>query len=182
MTGFATLKRGSIVQVQRAAKAVNGNSAKMKWIFIRNTHLSCVDQIGSRQVLIIFLITGFVLCGVVEQSASVTLRANSTSSYSDEEFAEYVENTSYITRYCQPPAPNESTVYIVRSIPHIEVRSLICSTVRGIVRPWTLPGLHSDICGYQGTSPESGFPRAPSEREELIFFCGYGKWVCKVSF
>lgn len=64
-----------------------------------------------------------MLCGVVEQSASVTLRANSTSSYSDEEFAEYVENTSYITRYCQPPAPNESTVYIVRSIPHIEVRN-----------------------------------------------------------
>lgn len=70
-------------------------------------------------MLIIFLITGFVLCGVVEQSASVTLRANSTFSYSAADFAEYVENTSYITRYCQPPE-NESTVYVVRSIPHIE--------------------------------------------------------------
>lgn len=70
-------------------------------------------------MLIIFLITGFVVCGVVEQSASVTLRANSTFSYSAADFAEYVENTSYITRYCQPPE-NESAVYVVRSIPHIE--------------------------------------------------------------
>ncbi|CAH1175771.1 unnamed protein product [Phaedon cochleariae] len=98
-----TLKRGSI-QVQRAAKVVN-------------------DQIGSRQVLCIFVVTGFVLCGVVEQSASVALRANSTSSYSAHEFAEYVENTSYITRYCQPPSQNGSsnTVHVVRSIPHIEI-------------------------------------------------------------
>lgn len=29
MTGLATLKRGSIVQVQRAAKAVNGNYSKL---------------------------------------------------------------------------------------------------------------------------------------------------------
>lgn len=84
------------------------------------------DQIGSRQVLIFFVLTGFVLCGVVEQSASVALRANSTSSYSAAEFAEYVENTSYITRYCQPPSEHENmsgtlSVHVVRSIPHIEV-------------------------------------------------------------
>lgn len=84
------------------------------------------DQIGSRQVLIFFVLTGFVLCGIVEQSASVALRANSTSSYSAAEFAEYVENTSYITRYCQPPSENENksgntSVHVVRSIPHIEV-------------------------------------------------------------
>ncbi|KAJ8974732.1 hypothetical protein NQ317_010610 [Molorchus minor] len=106
--GLSTIKRGSI-QFQRAAKAVN-------------------DQIGSRQVLAVFVITGFVLCGVVEQSASVALRANSPSSYSAEEFAEYVENTSYITRYCQPPSQNQDddrannmTVHVVRSIPHIEI-------------------------------------------------------------
>ncbi|KAJ8970462.1 hypothetical protein NQ314_001214 [Rhamnusium bicolor] len=104
--GLSTFKRGSI-QVQRAAKVVN-------------------EQIGSRQVLAVFVITGFVLCGVVEQSASVALRANSTSSYSAAEFAEYVENTSYITRYCQPPSHNDtnssnSTVHVVRSIPHIEI-------------------------------------------------------------
>ncbi|CAH0553795.1 unnamed protein product [Brassicogethes aeneus] len=102
---LSTFKRGSI-QVQKAAKVVN-------------------DQIGSRQVLAVFVITGFVLCGVVEQSASVALRANSTSSYSAAEFAEYVENTSYITRYCQPPSDDQnlstSTVHVVRSIPHIEI-------------------------------------------------------------
>lgn len=74
----------------------------------------------------VFVITGFVLCGVVEQSASVALRANSTSSYSAAEFAEYVENTSYITRYCQPPQNDSDsgnvTIHVVRSIPHIEVR------------------------------------------------------------
>lgn len=80
-----------------------------------------LDQIGSRQVLILFVITGFVLCGVVEQSASVTLRANQTSAYSAAEFADYVENTSYITRYCQPPDNNKTTFHVVRSIPHIEV-------------------------------------------------------------
>ncbi|KAG5865857.1 hypothetical protein JTB14_033024 [Gonioctena quinquepunctata] len=85
-----------------------------------------IDQFGSRQVLVIFVITGFVLCGVVEQSASVALRANSTSSYSAAEFAEYVENTSYITSYCQPPSNHDynstnSTVHVVRSIPHIEI-------------------------------------------------------------
>ncbi|KAJ8962181.1 hypothetical protein NQ318_018142 [Aromia moschata] len=59
--------------------------------------------------------------------ASVALRANSTSSYSAAEFAEYVENTSYITRYCQPPSENENTsssnisIHVVRSIPHIEI-------------------------------------------------------------
>lgn len=78
-------------------------------------------------MLAIFVTTGFVLCGVVEQSASVALRANSTSSYSAAEFAEYVENTSYITRYCQPPT-NKSTVHVVRSIPHIEV--IIMSNLR----------------------------------------------------
>ncbi|XP_015840882.1 sialin [Tribolium castaneum] len=99
--GLETLKRGSI-QLQRVAqKVVN-------------------DQIGSRHVLAVFIVTGFVLCGVVEQSASVALRANSTSSYSAAEFAEYVENTSYITRYCQPPS-NKSIVHVVRSIPHIEI-------------------------------------------------------------
>lgn len=70
------------------------------------------------------MLTGFVLCGIVEQSASVALRANSTSSYSAAEFAEYVENTSYITRYCQPENENKSgntSVHVVRSIPHIEV-------------------------------------------------------------
>jgi hypothetical protein len=72
-------------------------------------------------MLSVFVITGFVLCGVVEQSASVALRANSTSSYSAAEFAEYVENTSYITRYCQPPS-NKTVIHVVRSIPHIEVR------------------------------------------------------------
>lgn len=63
---------------------------------------------------------------MVEQSASVALRANSTSSYSAEEFAEYVENTSYITRYCQPledanDTESTYTIHVVRSIPHIEV-------------------------------------------------------------
>ncbi|KAK5649238.1 hypothetical protein RI129_000267 [Pyrocoelia pectoralis] len=99
--GLSTLKRGSI-QVQKAAKVVN-------------------DQIGSRQVLAFFVITGFVLCGVVEQSASVALRANSSSSITAEEFAEYVENTSYITRYCQPASKNRSNGHVVRSIPHIEI-------------------------------------------------------------
>lgn len=79
------------------------------------------DQFGSTQILIIFIVCGFILCGIVEQSASVALRANRTASYSAEEFAEYVENTSYITRYCQPPT-NRSDVHIARSIPHIEVR------------------------------------------------------------
>lgn len=80
-----------------------------------------LDQIGSRQVLAVFLVTGFVFCGVVEQSSSVALRANSTFSYSAAEFADYVENTSYITRYCQP-LENRTSVHVVRSIPHIEVR------------------------------------------------------------
>lgn len=73
------------------------------------------------------MLTGFVLCGVVEQSASVALRADGTSSYSAAEFAEYVENTSYITRYCQPLEDGNNdtestyTIHVVRSIPHIEV-------------------------------------------------------------
>lgn len=97
-----TFKRGSI-QVQKAAKVVN-------------------SQIGNAQVLAVFVLGGFVLCGVVEQSASVALRANSTATYSPEEFAEYVENTSYITRYCQPPIQaNQTIVHTVRSIPHIEI-------------------------------------------------------------
>lgn len=81
-----------------------------------------LEQIGSRQVLAVFVISGFVLCGIVEQSASVALRANITSSITAEEFAEYVENTSYITRYCQPDNVNKTTGgHVVRSIPHIEV-------------------------------------------------------------
>lgn len=87
--------------------------------------LIAAEQIGSRQVLAVFVITGFVLCGVVEQSASVALRANSTSSFSAAEFAEYVENTSYITQYCQPPLfKSNTTVHVVRSIPHIEVQQI----------------------------------------------------------
>lgn len=116
-SSFETLKRGSI-QLQRAAKVVNGKTVLIT-ITTAIIMIFLVEQIGSRQMLIMFLITGFVLCGVVEQSASVTLRANSTFSYSAADFAEYVENTSYITRYCQPPE-NESAVYVVRSIPHIE--------------------------------------------------------------
>lgn len=81
------------------------------------------ERITSQQLICIFVITGFVLCGIVEQSASVALRANSTSTYSAAEFAEYVENTSYITRYCQPlPEKNDTTVHVARSIPHIEVK------------------------------------------------------------
>nr|CAH7751468.1 unnamed protein product [Callosobruchus chinensis] len=106
--GISTIKRGSI-QVQRAAKVVN-------------------DRLGSRQLLCAFVTTGFVLCGIVEQSASVALRANSPSPYTAAEFAEYVENTSYITRYCQQPAEDgnntrdgSSGVHVVRSIPHIEI-------------------------------------------------------------
>lgn len=115
--GLATLKRGSI-QLQRVAqKVVNG---ECNFLFSNLNLFNYLDQIGSRHVLAVFVVTGFVLCGVVEQSASVALRANSTSSYSAAEFAEYVENTSYITRYCQPPS-NKSIVHVVRSIPHIEV-------------------------------------------------------------
>lgn len=120
--GLSTLKRGSI-QVQRAAKVVNGKNNKKK--LTQGTEaisFIIVDQIGSRQVLAAFVITGFVLCGIVEQSASVALRANSTSSISAEEFAEYVENTSYITQYCQPDNRNRTAGgHVVRSIPHIEV-------------------------------------------------------------
>lgn len=96
-----TLKRGSI-QINKAVKIVN-------------------DKIGSRQLLAVFVATGFCLCGIVEQSASVALRANSTSSYSAAEFAEYVENTSYISSYCQPHDKNVTNVHVVRSIPHIEI-------------------------------------------------------------
>ncbi|GJQ69609.1 hypothetical protein Trydic_g6702 [Trypoxylus dichotomus] len=99
---LVAIKRGSF-QVQKAAKAVN-------------------EYIGSQQLICIFVITGFVLCGIVEQSASVALRANSTSAYSAAEFAEYVENTSYITRYCLPlPEKNETSTHVARSIPHIEI-------------------------------------------------------------
>ncbi|XP_017781574.1 PREDICTED: sialin-like [Nicrophorus vespilloides] len=100
--GLPSVRQGSSIQVPKPAKISNG-------------------QIGSRQLLVAFVITGFVLCGVIEQSASVTLRANITSTYSAAEFAEYVENTSYITRYCQPPDTNRSQVHAVRSIPHIEI-------------------------------------------------------------
>ncbi|XP_050308840.1 sialin-like [Anthonomus grandis grandis] len=117
--GLNTLKRGS-VQLQKAAKVLVN------------------DQIGSRQVLAAFVLTGFILCGIVEQSASVALRANSTSSYSVEEFAEYVENTSYITRYCQPleGSSNESTytIHVVRSIPHIEIPMTRTDETEGVLR------------------------------------------------
>ncbi|ENN76129.1 hypothetical protein D910_04909 [Dendroctonus ponderosae] len=117
--GLNTLKRGS-VHLQKAAKVVN-------------------DQIGSRQVLAFFVLTGFVLCGVVEQSASVALRANSTSSYSAAEFAEYVENTSYITRYCQPLEDSNGTestytIHVVRSIPHIEIPMTRTDETEGVLR------------------------------------------------
>lgn len=74
-----------------------------------------------------FVTTGFVICGIVEQSATVTLLANSPSPISAAEFADYVENTSYITRYCQPSFnitdKNDSSrhVHVVLSLPHIEV-------------------------------------------------------------
>ncbi|CAG9769291.1 unnamed protein product [Ceutorhynchus assimilis] len=116
--GIKTLKRGSVT-LQKAAKVVN-------------------DQIGSRQVLVVFVLTGFILCGIVEQSASVALRANSTSVYSAEEFAEYIENTSYITRYCQTMDRNDSestyTIHVVRSIPHIEIPMTRTDETEGILR------------------------------------------------
>ncbi|XP_028127894.1 sialin-like [Diabrotica virgifera virgifera] len=112
--GLSTLRRGSI-QIQKAVKVVN-------------------EQIGNRQVLAVFVFTGFVLCGVVEQSASVALRANSTSSYSAAEFAEYVENTSFITRYCQPPSQKENNVHVVRSIPHIEIPMTRTDRTESILR------------------------------------------------
>lgn len=74
-----------------------------------------------------FVTTGFVICGIVEQSATVTLLANSPPAISAAEFADYVENTSYITRYCQPSFnitdKNDSNrhVHVVLSLPHIEV-------------------------------------------------------------
>lgn len=106
---LGTFKRGSI-QVQKAAREVK-------------------DKIGSRQMLTVFVTTGFVLCGVVEQSAMVALLANNPSPISAAEFADYVENTSYITRYCQPPDTfnitdkNESNrqAHVVLSLPHIEI-------------------------------------------------------------
>ncbi|GLV43628.1 uncharacterized protein CBL_07045 [Carabus blaptoides fortunei] len=103
------IKRSSF-QVQKAAKEVK-------------------DKIGSRQMLTVFVTTGFVLCGIVEQSATVALLANNPSPISAAEFADYVENTSYITRYCQPPDTfnitdkNDSNrhVHVVLSLPHIEI-------------------------------------------------------------
>lgn len=86
-----------------------------------------LDKIGSRTMLTFFVTTGFIICGIVEQSASVTLHANSPPAITAAEFAEYVENTSYITRYCQPiiniTDKNESvrTTHVVLSLPHIEV-------------------------------------------------------------
>lgn len=81
-------------------------------------------------MLTVFVTTGFVLCGIVEQSATVALLANNPSPISAAEFADYVENTSYITRYCQPPDTfnitdkNDSNrhVHVVLSLPHIEAR------------------------------------------------------------
>lgn len=85
------------------------------------------DKIGSRSMLTMFVTTGFVICGIVEQSATVTLLANSPPVISAAEFADYVENTSYITRYCQSHLnitdKNDTNkhVHVVFSLPHIEV-------------------------------------------------------------
>lgn len=78
-------------------------------------------------MLTFFVTTGFVICGIVEQSASVTLYANSPPVITASEFADYVENTSYITKYCEPnfniTDKNETvrTTHVVLSLPHIEV-------------------------------------------------------------
>lgn len=87
-------------------------------------------------MLTFFVTTGFVICGIVEQSATVTLLANNPSLISAAEFADYVENTSYITRYCEPTfniTDNNGTesesetkqVHVVLSLPHIEVSKFI---------------------------------------------------------
>lgn len=68
------------------------------------------------------LTIGFAIGGIVEQSSSVALLPNNKALVSAEEFAQYVENTSYITRLCNPPENDSNPdVHVVLSIPHIEV-------------------------------------------------------------
>lgn len=90
-------------------------------------------------MLTFFVTTGFVICGIVEQSATVTLLANNPLLISAEEFADYVENTSYITKYCQPnfnitDNQNETKqVHVVMSLPHIEVGKKIGSLMQILI-------------------------------------------------
>ncbi|XP_069705337.1 uncharacterized transporter slc-17.2-like isoform X3 [Periplaneta americana] len=79
MAAFGKLKRGS-VQLQRAAIKASG-------------------RIGARHVMVGMVVLGLVLSGFVERSATVALLALSDP-LSSADFAEYVANTSYVTRYC----------------------------------------------------------------------------------
>ncbi|KAJ9577118.1 hypothetical protein L9F63_006326, partial [Diploptera punctata] len=79
MAAFGRFKRSS-VQLQRAAIKASGG-------------------IGARHVMVGMIIFGLILSGFVERSATVALLALSDP-LSSEDFAEYVANTSYVTRYC----------------------------------------------------------------------------------
>ncbi|XP_063243181.1 sialin-like [Bacillus rossius redtenbacheri] len=55
----------------------------------------------ARHVMTLMVVAGLVLSGVIQQSSTVALMALSDP-LSSAEFAEYVANTSYVTRYCDP--------------------------------------------------------------------------------
>ncbi|XP_066994039.2 sialin [Anabrus simplex] len=75
------IKRGS-VQIQQAGIKASG-------------------RIGTRAMMAFLVMWAMVLQGLVQHSATVTLMALSDP-LSSEDFAEYVANTSYVTRYCRP--------------------------------------------------------------------------------
>nr|CAD7402346.1 unnamed protein product [Timema poppensis] len=81
MAAMTRIKRGSM-QIQRAAIKAGG-------------------RIGARNLMMVIVVFGLILSGLVQHSATVALMALSDP-LSSADFAEYVANTSYVTRYCAP--------------------------------------------------------------------------------
>ncbi|GLG98348.1 Membrane transporter [Gryllus bimaculatus] len=64
--------------------------------------VAVICRIGARTIMTALVVWALVLQGLIQHSPSVALLTLAEPALSSEEFAEYVANTSYVTRYCRP--------------------------------------------------------------------------------
>lgn len=84
------------------------------------------ERVSDQHILTVMLIIAFAFGGIIEQSSSVALMPQKNTFASDEEFAKYIENTSYINRLCnRPENDTQFNLHVVSSIPHVEVCIII---------------------------------------------------------
>lgn len=88
------------------------------------------------------LTIAFAFGGIIEQSSSVALMPQKNTFASDEEFAKYTENTSYINRLCnRPDNDTQFNQHVVSSIPQVEV----CIVIMYKIFPAIFPTIHLNL-------------------------------------